>query len=441
MNNNHLYDLNAAGGIDYPETERYQYDIWHTTPGLTDAAEFKSVRFQMVQQNLLLHWKYAYLEIHGRLTESNGTAYTDASNIAPIFNAIPYLFTNAKFSVGTRVVENVNVVGPVSSLMHYVLNPRSLSKNAGLQFMWVPDTKTTAETDNKGWEARRAFVIKGAETAKGTFKFRMPLNLIFGFCENFVALKGYGVEVELIRGQDYKALFLAAGTNAGKFTFKSMSLNIPVVTGSNAVNVKILEGLKHPKPYNFSFRGRNGLTAKVPKDARIYQLTITTENFAERPQMIFVGFQKTNANNQTFNYATFSHENVETMHIKMNNVTFPTHLVSSNWKENDNGMWYEYLLHCRANYLQFSGLYTDNTFLNPDNFKNLYTVYCFDVSKQHDLVSSRTVSCELHATFREAIAEHTNIYVAWYYDRTLELFTDGQSINVKSSDPTYTHGN
>ena len=440
MNNNHMYDLAAAGGIDYPETEQYQYDEWHTTPGLTDAAEFKSVRFQMVQENLLLHWKYAYLEIHGQLKDTAGTEYTDASLIAPIFNAIPHLFSNAKFSVGTRVVENVNQVGHVSSLMHYVLYPKSLAKNAGLQHMWVPDTDATATNANKGFEARRKFVISGAEK-KGTFKFRMPLSQIFGFCENFVALRGYSVEVELIRGQDYKALFLGeGGTVAGKFTFASMSLNIPVVTPNNAVNLKILEGIQNPRPYNFSFRCRNGLTAIVPKDARIYQLTITTESFAERPMMIFVGFQKTKLTDQKFNFATYSHEDVESMYIKMNNVQYPNKLVHSNWKANDNGFWYESMLHCRANYLQFSGLYTDGTFLNPDNMKNLYCVYCFDVSKQHDLVSSRTVSCELHATFRSAIEADVNVYVAWYFDRTLELFTDGKTINVKTTG-SYSNGN
>ena len=441
MNNNHIYDLGAAGGIDYPETEQYQYDIWHTTPGLTDAAEFKSVRFQMVQENLLLHRKYAYLEIHGQLKDTAGTVYTDDSNIAPIFNAIPHLFSNAKLTIGTRVVENINQVGHVSSLMHYVLYPRSLCKNAGLQHMWVPDTENSAAAANLGWEARRSFVIKGATAAasKGTFKFRMPLSQIFGFCENFVALRGYPVEIELIRGQDYKALFLADGTNPGKFSFKSLALNIPVITPNNAINLKILEGLRNPKPYNFSFRCRNGLTAIVPRNSTIYQLSITTDSFAERPMMIFVGFQETNLNDQKFNFATYQHENVETMYIKMNNVQYPSKCVSSNWALNDNGFWYESMLHVRANYLQFSGLYTDNTFLNPANFKSMYTVYCFDVSKQHDLVSSRTVSCELHATFRAGVPDHVNVYVAWYFDRTLELFTDGKSINVKSHVDSYSH--
>ena len=432
MNNSHMYDLDAAGAIDYPETENYSYDKWHCTPGLTDASEYKSVRFQMLQENLLLHWKYAYLEVQGRLVKkADGTHYATGANIAPIFNAIPHLFANAKFTIGTRCVENINHVGHVSSLMQYVLLPRSLSKEGGIQFMWVVDTDATATNANKGWEARRKYVIETPES-KGKFKFRMPLNMIFGICDNFIALRGYPVDIELIRGPDYPALYRAEGTGEGKFAFTSMALNIPVITPSNAVNLKILQGIQHPKPYNFSFRCRNGLMAVVPKELRTYQLTITNDSFAERPQMIFVGFQTTKVKDQKFNYASYTHQDLETMVIRMNNCQIPSKPIASEFKENDNGFWFEQMLHLRANYLQFSGIYTENSFLNPDLFRSLYTVFCFDVSKQHDLVSSRTVSCELHATFRTEIQDDTHIYVAWYFDRTLELFTNGQAINIKS---------
>ena len=297
--------------------------------------------------------------------------------------------------------------------------------------MWVVDTDSTATNANKGWEARRKFVIETPDS-KGKFKFRMPLNMIFGICDNFIALRGYPVDIELIRGPDYPALYRADGTGEGKFAFTSMALNIPVITPSNAVNLKILQGIQHPKPYNFSFRCRNGLMAVVPKELSTYQLTITNDSFAERPQMIFVGFQTTNVKDQKWNYASYTHQDLETMVIRMNNCQIPSKPITAEFKENDNGFWFEQMLHLRANYLQFSGIYTENSFLNPDLFRSLYTVFCFDVSKQHDLVSSRTVSCELNATFRTEVQDNTHVYVAWYFDRTLELFTNGQAINIKS---------
>ena len=57
MNNPAIYSLRDAGGIPYPETESYQYERWYTTVGLTDASAFKTIRFSMRQENLLLHWR------------------------------------------------------------------------------------------------------------------------------------------------------------------------------------------------------------------------------------------------------------------------------------------------------------------------------------------------------------------------------------------------
>ena len=438
MNNSHLYDFNSAGGVDYPETEQYSFDIWHSAPGLTDASEFKSIRFQMVQENLLLHWRYAYLEIHGQLKQKTPpAAFVDTSRIALIFNAVPHLFSNAKLTIGTRVVENINQVGHVSSMLYYLLYPRALAKNGGLQHMWVPDTDNTTAATNKGFEIRRKWVITEPGT-KGKFKLRMPLSQIFGFAENFIALRGYPVEVELVRGQDFKALFReSTPTKEGVIQISNMVLNIPVVTPNNAVQLKLLQGLTHPKPYLYSFRCRNGLMAPVPKDAQTYQLTVTTDSFTERPVMMIVGFQETNKEDQTFNHALYSHQNVQTMHVKVNNVQIPNKPIASDFAENDNGFWYEYLLHMRANYLQFPGIYTDNTFMNPDNFKKLYPLFCFDLSKSHDLVSSRTVNTELHATFKSGVADHVKVYVTWFFDRTLELFSDGKQINIKTHNDSF----
>ena len=139
--------------------------------------------------------------------------------IALIFNAIPHLFSNGKLTVGTRTVENVNVIGHVSSMMHYILFPRSKGKCDGLQYLWIPDTDNTTAETNKGFEIRRKYIIDSPHT-KGMFKFRIPMMMFFGFMENFVALKGYPVEIELVRGPDYPAILRDNAVTEGKLIFK-----------------------------------------------------------------------------------------------------------------------------------------------------------------------------------------------------------------------------
>ena len=438
-----MYDLSNAGGVEYNETENYSYDSWFSTPGLSDLDEYRIIRYHMNQENLLLHWKYAYLEITGQLYKKAGqmVKYTADDKISFIHNSVPHLFTNAKFTVGNKTVETVNLPGYASSLMNNVLYPRSLQKNAGLQFNWVADTTKDANSENKGWEIRRKRLLV-SPSSPGAFKLRMPLSNMFGFCQNMVPLRGYPIEVELVRGMDATTLFLGGETVPGKLKITAMRLNIPVVTPNNKIQLETLKGLTNPKSYLYSFRAKNCMFAPIPKSVTTFQLSVTSDSMPERPQQLFVGLQRntqTPPDNQKFNHSLFSHEDVLEMVVKMNNCQIPEKPIPANWKNADSGFFYEAMLHQRANFLQFPGTYSDNTFLNPENFEKMYTIFCFDVTKQQNLLSARTVNCELHTTFRTPTNPGIKMYVAWYFDRTLELFSDGKSINIKSQTTSYSH--
>ena len=47
MNNSQMYELDHAGGVPYPETNKYHYNKWFTTSGLTDGNEYKTIRFNI----------------------------------------------------------------------------------------------------------------------------------------------------------------------------------------------------------------------------------------------------------------------------------------------------------------------------------------------------------------------------------------------------------
>ena len=433
-----MYDLEHAGGIPYPETDKYYYEHWFTTSGLTDCGEYKTLRFDVRQDNLLLHWTNAYIELKGKLVKKQaGAAYGDADLITLTHNAIPMMFSNVKLTIGNKLVENVNEVGHVSSMMYNVLYPRSKAKCDGLQFMWMPDTgPTAAEATNKGFAARRAYIITAPNT-NGTFKLRAPLHLFLGFMENFVVLKGYPIEIEMVRGPDYPAIFRAATADEGKLDFSSITLNIPIVEPSTAVTLQYVKLLKNPEPFLYSFRQRHGMFAPVNRGITDFQQPITSDYFTERPQMIWVGFQVCNITNQTVNYALYKHCSVETMWIQMNSAQIPPVTMKANIAENDYGFFYEMQKHLRANYLQYPARYTEGNMITPANFKSLYPIYCFDVSKQEMTLGSNNVTCDLHVHFQNGTPAHLRVYIGWFSDRTLEMFTDGSPINIRKQVDNY----
>ena len=432
MNNATMYSTDNAGGIPYPETEKYAYDRWFTTTGLTDGSEYKTIRFNIRQDNLYLHWTNAYLEIHGQLVKkADGAAYPTGSKITLIHNAIPHMFSNVKLTIGTQLVENVNQPGHVSSMMYDVLYPRSKGKTDGLQFLWQPDTDTTTDDTNKGFTVRQQYIIEAPHT-KGTFKLRIPLMMFYGFMENFLALRGYPYEIELVRGPDYPAIFRDDAADEGKLVFKEFILDIPVIDPSNSVLLESLKGIKDPQPYLYSFRNRHGMFAPIPANIHDFQLTITTDSLVERPQMILVGLQLNPTMDQKFNHALYSNQNVETMYVKMNNEQYPTTLIKANWTENDSGFFYESQEHVRANYLQYPARYTEGNMMNPANFRDLYTIYCFDVTKGNYALGGNSIVSSLHIHFKDVTKAHLRVYVAWFSDRTIEFFTDGKPFNIKT---------
>ena len=433
-----MYELEHAGGIPYPETDRYYYENWYTTSGLTDGGEYKTLRFNVRQDNLLLHWTNAYIELKGKLVKKvGGAVYADADLITLTHNAVPLMFTNVKLTIGNKIVEDVNEVGHVSSMIYNVLYPRSKGKCDGLQFMWMPDTGPTAvEADNKGFAVRRKYIITAPNT-NGNFMLRARLHLFFGFMENFVVLKGYPIEIEMVRGPDYPAIFRGAAADEGKLDFSSITLNIPIVEPSTAVTLQYVKLLKDPEPFLYSFRQRHGMFAPVPRGITDFQQPITSNYFTERPQMIWVGFQISNVTNQTVNYALYKHSSVETMWIQMNSMQIPPVKIKANLAENNNGFFYEMQKHLRANYLQYPARYTEGNNITPANFKSLYPIYCFDVSKQEMTLGSNNVTCDLHVHFQNATAQHLRVYIAWFSDRTLEMFTDGSPINIRKQVDNY----
>ena len=442
MNNSQMYELSHAGGIPYPETDKYYYEQWYPTSGLTDGSEYKTLRFNVKQDNLILHWTNAYMVLDGKLVKkADETAYAGTEMISMIHNAVPHMFSNCKLSINNKCVEDVSEVGHVSSMMYNVLYPRTKGKCDGLQFMWYPDVTAVAVDDNKGFAARRAYLFTKTHT-KGTFKLWVPLYMFFGFMENFVALTGYSMELEFVRGPDYPALFRnGAGQTAateGKFKFNSITLDIPIVRPSTAITLEYIKGIQERGSFLYSFRQRNGMFAPIAEGVRDFQQTITSAFYTERPQMIWVAFQTVSTTvDQTANYALYPNTNVQSMYVRLNSAQVPPNLVEANWAENNPGFFYEMQKNMRANYLQYPARYTDGNMLSPANFNSLYTIYCFDVSKQEMTLGSNSITCDLHIKFRAAAPDNLRVYIAWFNDRTLEMFSDGSPINIRKEIENY----
>ena len=128
-----------------------------------------------------------------------------------------------------------------------------------MNFFWYPDIENVASLDtNKGFKVRQSYIIDVFGDAlpdkRGSFVIRLPMHMLFGLVENFYALRGYGIEVELNLGPDYPALFRDVNIDEGEIKFTDFKLNITVIEPSNAQLLDSLKGLKDPTSFLYSLR-------------------------------------------------------------------------------------------------------------------------------------------------------------------------------------------
>ena len=68
--------------------------------------------------------------------------------------------------------------------------------------------------------------------------------------------------------------------------------------------------------------------------------------------------------------------------------------------------------------------------LTPIDYKELYPLFVFDVSKQSERLKSSVVDIQIKVIFNAAVPAETEAYAIVISDKLLEFQSDGQKLNV-----------
>ena len=176
--------------------------------------------------------------------------------------------------------------------------------------MWYKDTATTAvKADNNGFAARHAYLIQ-SPTVKGTFSFRIPMQHIFGFCEDYDKIV-YGLKRDptLVRKADDNASFRGAAAGAGKVGLDKISWFMPHIIPADAEKFSIYKTIQSKVKVPVAYRTRQCNMLSVPESTS-FTWRLSVETAPEKPRFIIVGFQRTKDGDQTKNPSTFEHVNL-----------------------------------------------------------------------------------------------------------------------------------
>ena len=89
----------------------------------------------------------SYLVIKGQLVRAdNNNRYAADAEITLVNNAMMYLFSQIKYTMGGKTMEQISDPGQITSILAYLTLPDDYNSNAGLMSCWSKDTTNHANS-------------------------------------------------------------------------------------------------------------------------------------------------------------------------------------------------------------------------------------------------------------------------------------------------------
>lgn len=384
------------------------------------------IRIVINQQDLYLLYKDAWVDIQGQLTKNDGTVYDNNTLIALINNGGSYLFKSVKLEMGGQVVELVHNIGQASTMLGLLTYPDDHAKSRALNKMWAKDTTAAAAAANLGFAARQGYIINSSDP-RGTFSIRIPLSHWFGFADDFdKALYGMKHQLTLERTGDDNAIFRDGGVDAGKITLNKVSLWIPHITPSLEIKndyAKLIEG-KTTIPVAFRSRWCDSISVA---QSTSFTWQLGSRSSTEKPAWLILAFATNKENNQETNPSIFDHNNLTNVHVRLNSEQYPGNEYTADFaKMRFNRIFGDASDFCRKYYgeLGYSNIL-------PSEFKTLYSIYAFDLTKQSEALKNSVVDIQVRAKFSVNVPADTQAYALIISDKLMMLKADGNSFRFE----------
>ena len=420
----------------------YEYEYKEYNPITGTDLNRGSIVITIESQDIYTHPAESFLVIEGQIIKEApvppaAAEYVNDDKIALINNGLMYLFSDVRYHLASHEIEVLQNPGHATTMLGLLKYPDDFTKSQGLNQVWAPDTdEGTAIDENKGFKLRRDYIINMVEGAgnKGKFNFKIPLKHFLGFCEDYKKIL-YGMQQRLtltrtgnnnaiLRGQN--AAGNAALDNA-KIELNKISWFMPHVIPSDAYRLqldKIIEKKeKIPVGYrmlqcdNIPVVGGTGFTWRLG-----------VKSSPDIPRFIIVGFQTGKNNNQTTNPALFDHCEVRNIYVTLNAKRYPDIDYENDFTINKFSRIYGDASTFRKKFYNMDELIS-NSSIRPDNYKTLFPLFVFDVTKQSEKLKTSVSDIHIKASFNNNNPPvNTMAYAVIISDRLFHFVSDGSKI-------------
>ena len=422
----------------------YEYEYKEYNPIVGTDLNRGSIVLTIESQDIYTHPAESFLVIEGQLAApvapplAGVGPYADADVVTLINNGIMYLFLDVRYHLASHEIEVLQNPGHATTMLGLLKYPDDFTKSQGLNQLWLPDTNIdnnneANKVDNKGFKKRNEYIIRTSDP-KGTFSFKIPLKHFLGFCEDYKKIL-YGMQqrLTLTRTNNDNAIFRTAATDAGTVRLDKIRWFMPHVIPSDAYRLQLDKVIEKKEKLPVGYRMLQCDTSQVPTNQKSFTWRLGVKSSPDIPRFIIVGFQSGRNNNQEQNPAIFDHLYVRNIYVTLNAKRYPDTDYDNDFNKNQYSRIYGDASSFRKKFFNMDEL-VSNSGINPLDYKNLFPLYVFDVTKQSEKLKTSVSDIHIKAFFDNDPAggnnppANTMAYAVIISDRLFHFVSDGSKI-------------
>ena len=416
----------------------YEYEYKEYNPIAGTDLDRGSIVITIESQDIYTHPAESFLTIEGQLFLGVNGHYQNDDKIALINNGIMYLFSDVRYHLASHEIEVLQNPGHATTMLGLLKYPDDFTKSQGLNQVWAPDTnKGTPIDTNEGFKKRQNYIInmpRGADN-KGKFNFKIPLKHFLGFCEDYKKIL-YGMQQRLTltrTGYDnaiYKGQNAAGNANLADATIKIKKIKwfMPHVIPSDAYRLQLNKIIERKEKIPVGYRMLQCDNIPVPPANGYFTWRLGVKSSPDIPRFIIVGFQTDKNNNQERNPAIFDHCEVRNIYVTLNAKRYPDIDYENDFSINKFSRIYGDATTFRKKFFNMDEL-VSNSGINPENYKKLFPLFVFDVTKQSEKLKTSVSDIHIRASFNgDNPQADTMAYAVIISDRLFHFVSDGSKI-------------
>ena len=416
----------------------YDYEYKEYNPITGTDLNRGSIVITIETQDIYTHPAESFLNIEGQLLLGANGHYVDNDKVALINNGIMYLFSDVRYHLASHEIEVLQNPGRATTMLGLLKYPDDFTKSQGLNQVWAPDTGEGTPIDgNEGFRKRREYIINmvDGDDNKGKFNFKIPLKHFLGFCEDYkkilygmqqrLTLTRTGYNNAILKGQN------AAGNAAladGSIKINKISWFMPHVIPSDAYRLQLDKIIEKKEKIPVGYRMLQCDNLPVPPGVGSFTWRLGVKSSPDIPRFIIVGFQTEKNNDQTKNPAIFDYCGVRNIYVTLNAKRYPDTDYKNDFTVNKFSRIYGDAALFRKKFYNMDELISNST-INPINYKKLYPLFVFDVTKQSEKLKTSVSDIHIKASFNgDNPQADTMAYAVIISDRLFHFVSDGSKI-------------